>query len=196
MFEEISPSMTRVMQRLERRDVEDRHDGTPHLQRMRQIPAETGKFLAILATGTPSGSWIEVGTSAGYSSMWLSLACRATGRTLTTYELLPPKAAMARANLSEAGVDDVIISVEGDFLDARNQLGPISFCFLDAEKDIYEACYDVIVPLLVPGGLLVCDNVISHQIELQPLVDRADADDRLDSVVVPIGKGELVCRRR
>ena len=195
MFNEISPSMKAVMERLEQRDHEDRHDGTPHLERLRQIPPETGKFLAIMAAGAPDGAWIEVGTSAGYSSMWLSLACRAVRRQLTTFEVLPFKAVMARANLSESQVDDVITLIEGDFLDAADQLGPISFCFLDAEKDVYEACYAVVVPLLVSGGILICDNAISHQSDLQPLIDRASSDPRLDSVVVPIGKGELVCRK-
>ena len=195
MFNEISPSMKAVMERLEQRDHEDRHDGTPHLERLRQIPPETGKFLAIMAAGAPDGAWIEVGTSAGYSSMWLSLACRAVRRQLTTFEVLPFKAVMARANLSESQVDDVITLIEGDFLDAADQLGSISFCFLDAEKDVYEACYAVVVPLLVSGGILICDNAISHQSDLQPLIDRASSDPRLDSVVVPIGKGELVCRK-
>jgi predicted O-methyltransferase YrrM len=195
MFHEISQSMKTVMDRLEERDARDRHDGTPHLQRLRQIPPETGRFLAIMASSAPAGAWIEVGTSAGYSAMWISLACRVARKQLTTFEILPAKAALARANLAEAQVNDVVTSVEGDFLVAAFELGPISFCFLDAEKDVYEACYEVVVPLLVPGGLLICDNAISHQSDLQPLIDEAMADVRIDAVLVPIGKGELVCRK-
>ena len=71
----------------------------------------------------------------------------------------------------------------------------MAFCFLDAEKDVYSDCYDLVVPQLVPGGLLAADNVISHADALGPLVERAYADDRVDAVVVPIGKGELLVRR-
>ncbi|GAH60100.1 unnamed protein product [marine sediment metagenome] len=71
----------------------------------------------------------------------------------------------------------------------------IAFCFLDSEKEDYQDFYDIVVPRLVPGGLLVADNVISHAETLGAVVNKADADERVDSVVVPIGKGELVCRR-
>jgi predicted O-methyltransferase YrrM len=94
-----------------------------------------------------------------------------------------------------AGVEDVVELRKGDAREYLENVTDIAFCFLDAEKEIYGDCYDLIIPRLVTGGLLVADNVISHAEELQPLVDRAVADSRVDAVVVPIGKGELVCRR-
>ena len=183
------------MRELEELDERDRRDDTPQLQRLRQIPAETGRFLAILCAGAPDGQVIEIGTSAGYSGLWLALACRATGRTLRTYEVLDAKVALARETFALAGVEDVVKLVAGDFLSAGRDLGDVGFCFLDAEKDDYGAAYEMVVPHLVPGGLLVADNVISHRSALQSLVDAAHADPRVDAVVVPIGKGELVCRR-
>ena len=71
----------------------------------------------------------------------------------------------------------------------------ISFCFLDAEKEMYRECYDLVVPNLVSGGLLVADNAINHRDALQPLIDEAVADVRVDAMVVPVEKGELVCRK-
>jgi predicted O-methyltransferase YrrM len=71
----------------------------------------------------------------------------------------------------------------------------VGFCFLDAEKEVYGECYDLVVPKLVPGGLLVADNAISHYEDLKPMLDRALTDSRVDAIVVPIGKGELVCRK-
>ena len=65
-----------------------------------------------------------------------------------------------------------------------------------AEKEIYERCYELVVPRLVPGGLLVADNVINHEATLRPMLDRALSDHRVDALVVPIGKGELVCQKR
>jgi caffeoyl-CoA O-methyltransferase len=183
------------MRELGERDARDRADGTPQLERLRQIPPETGRFLAILCAQAPAGRVVEIGTSAGYSTLWLALACRATRRGLTTYEVLPAKAALARETFAAAEVNDVVDLVEGDFLAHLDDLGEVAFCFLDAEKDLYDAAYAALVPHLVPGGLLVADNVISHAHALQPLVDAAEADPRVDAVVVPIGKGELLCRR-
>lgn len=196
MFHDMPFEILERMHELERRDEADRVDGTSRLERLRQIPEETGRFIALWAASSPEGAMIEVGTSAGYSALWLSLACRATARTLTTFEVLPKKAALARETFSQAGVDDLVTLVEGDFLDRAGELGPVGFCFLDAEKEVYESCYDLVVPRLVPGGLLVADNAINHRETLQPMIDAALADERVDALVVPIGKGELVCRRK
>jgi predicted O-methyltransferase YrrM len=139
---------------------------------------------------------MEIGTSAGYSTMWIALAARATGRSLTTFELLPAKAHLARETFRQSGVGDVVTLVEGDFFDHADQLGPVGFCFLDAEKDVYQPAYEMIVPRLVTGGILIADNAISHADSLQPWIDRVLDDDRVDALVVPLGKGELVCRKR
>jgi len=183
------------MRLLEEIDARDRVDGTAHLERLRQIPPETGKFLSILAAGAPRGTFIEIGTSAGYSALYLALACREVGARLITFEVLEPKAEMARETFRLAGVDDTVELVHGDPREYTDRLENISFCFLDAEKDSYRDFYDLVIPRMIRGGLLVADNVISHAEVLQPFVDFALADERVDAVVVPIGKGELVCRR-
>jgi predicted O-methyltransferase YrrM len=166
------------------------------LQRLRQIPPETGRFICLLAASSPEGSWIEIGTSAGYSTLWLSLACRERGRTITTFEIMASKSQLARNTFAAAGVADVVNLVQDDFLTYVDRLGDIGFCFLDAEKEIYQACYEAVVPRLVPGGLLVADNAISHQDALAPMLRAALEDPRVDATVVPIGKGELVCRKK
>lgn len=196
MFHEIPPEVLERMHELELRDGADRIDGTPHVARLRQIPPETGRFLALWAASSPDGAWIEIGTSAGYSALWLSLACRERGSTLTTFETLPEKVALARETFARAGVDDVVRLVEGDFTNHSDGLEHVGFCFLDAEKEAYEACYNIVLPLLVPGGVLIADNAISHRETLQPMLEAALADTRIDALVVPIGKGELVCRKK
>jgi hypothetical protein len=84
------------MRELEALDSRDRTDGTPRLARLRQIPRETGRFIALLAAAAPAGRYLEIGTSAGYSTLWLALACRLVGRRLTTFEVLTEKVALAR----------------------------------------------------------------------------------------------------
>ncbi len=196
MFHEIPDELLRRMRELEERDAADRCDGTPRLERLRQIPPETGRFVALLAASAPPGRCVEIGTSAGYSALWLALACRAGGRRLTTFEVLSAKAALARETFSQANVADVVELVESDFLASSDALSDIGFCFLDGEKETYGACYESVIPKLVPGGLLVADNAINHQETLRPMLDAALADDRVDALIVPIGKGELVCRKR
>lgn len=84
----------------------------------------------------------------------------------------------------------------GDALDHLPNYKNIAFCFLDGEKEVYERCYEEVVTRMVQGGILVADNAINHQATLQPMLDRVFHDDRVDALIVPIGKGELICRRR
>jgi predicted O-methyltransferase YrrM len=196
MFHDIPQAMLDRMRKLERIDARDRTDGTPRIARLRQIPAEVGKFIAILAAAAPSGRWVEIGTSAGYSTLWLALACRAAGRKITTYEILDQKAELARLTFEAAGVGDVVELVHGDALRYLPGAKDIAFCFLDAEKEIYGRCYEAVVPGMPPGGLLVADNAINYEPILRPMLDRARRDDRVDALIVPIGNGELVCRKR
>jgi caffeoyl-CoA O-methyltransferase len=196
MFESISPAMLARMRELEEIDRRDRSDGTPHSQRLRQISPEVGKLLALLAASAPPGRCLEIGTSAGYSTLWLALACRATGRRVTTFEIDSAKVERARATFATAGVIDVIDLVHGDALAHLAECHDIAFCFLDAEKDIYQPCYDLAVPRMVSGGILVADNAISHEAQLRPMLDHALRDPRVDAVLVPIGQGDLICRKR
>jgi predicted O-methyltransferase YrrM len=196
MFNDLTADVLERMHELEVRDEKDRDDGTPHLERLRQITPDTGRFIALWAASAPAGAMIEVGTSAGYSALWLAQACRLTGRTLTTFEILPEKARLARETFARTGVTDVVHLVEGNFLDHAEEYHDVGFCFLDAEKDVYEACYEVLVPNMVPGAILVADNFTSHRDDLQSMLERVLADDRVDAMVATVGKGELICRRR
>lgn len=195
MFHDITPAMLDRMRWLEEKDQRDRSDGTPRSERLRQVPPETGRFLALLAAGTPDGEIIEIGASAGYSTLWLALACRGTGRSVTTFEIDSSKAELARTTFSQAGVEDCVNLIEGDAREHLDKMNDIAFCFLDAEKEDYQHYYDLVIPKIVSGGMLVADNAINHYVTLEPMINLALADRRVDALVVPIGKGELVCRR-
>ena len=195
MFHTLSPAMQQRMAELEEIDRQDRADGTPKDQRMRQVPAETGRFLALLAASAPHGEFLEVGSSGGYSGMWLSLPCAERGTRLVSFDILPNKIALARQTFEVAGVAHLIELIQGDARDYLGNYHQVAFCFLDAEKEVYKDCYDLVVPNLVPGGLLVADNAISHGEALAGMIEAALGDPRLDALVVPIGKGVLVCRK-
>lgn len=195
MFHSIRPAILERMHFLEQIDARDRLDGTPRLQRLRQIPPETGRFLSLLAASAPQGEILEIGTSAGYSTLWLAIACEMLGRSLTTFEVLPEKAQLAHATFRAAGLAGLVKLVQGDAREYLPQYSSIAFCFLDAEKEAYADCYEAVVPSLVPGGWLMADNAINHRTTLQPLLERALADPRVDALIVPIGNGELLCRK-
>ncbi len=196
MFHEIPEPIAAVMHHLETIDTRDRTDGTERRKRLRQIPPETGRFLALQAAMAPEGRYIEIGTSAGYSTLWLALACRQVGRKVTTFELLDDKAALARETFELAGVQDVVEFVHGDALEHLPNCTDVSFCFLDTEKELYADCYEIVVKNMIAGGVLVADNAINHAPTLQPMLDRALADERVDAVILPVGKGELLCRKK
>jgi predicted O-methyltransferase YrrM len=195
MFHDIPEPISARMAELKDRGVRDRADGTPRMRRLREVPAEVGQFLAILAAGAPAGRWVEIGTSAGYSTLWLALAARETGARITTFEILEWKVELARETFAVAGVEDVVELVHADVRDGLAGADGISFAFLDSEKEDYAELYELVVPKLVRGGLLVADNVVDFPDEVQPMLDRAMADQRVDVVVVPFLTGQLLCRK-
>ncbi len=195
MFHDISPRMLARMRELEAMDAADRTDGTPHARRLRQISSETGRFLAILAASAPAGGMVEVGTSAGYSAMWLSLACRARKGELVSIDRDADKLAMARETLAVAGARDAVRLVHGDALEILADMDHVAFAFVDADRNILLPCLELLASRLAPGGILAADNVISHAHEIPGVVERMLSDVRLDGVVVPIGSGVLVMRQ-
>lgn len=195
MFHNIPDSIKKRMQYLEELDIKDRIDGTLRMERLRQIPPETGKFVSILAASAPKGEFLEIGTSAGYSALWIALACKLNGNKLITFEILKVKADLARETFKLTNLEDYVELNEGDAREYIPNYKNISFCFLDAEKEVYEECYALLIPNMVKGGILVADNAINHYETLKPMLDKALADERVDGLIVPIGKGELVCRK-
>jgi predicted O-methyltransferase YrrM len=195
MLHNIPDVVSKRMKFLEDIDSRDRIDGTPRLDRLRQIPRETGKFLSILAASAPKGKFIEIGTSAGYSTLWIALACKLLRTKVTTFEILKEKVQLAEETFMKSNMEDYIELILGDARDYINNYKNIAFCFLDAEKEVYRECYDLIIPNLVKGGILIADNAINHYETLKPMLDSALVDDRVDAIIIPIGKGELMCRK-
>jgi predicted O-methyltransferase YrrM len=192
----IPDAILAVMRDLEARDAIDRADDTPRSRRLRSVPPEVGRFLMTLVAATSARTIVEVGTSAGYSTLWLALAARRTGGRVTTYDVDPAKAELASATFTAAGVGDVVEArLEDGVAGLLRHDGTADLVFLDAEKDDYLRALDPAIRALRPGGLLIADNLTSHAEDLGPFRDAALADPRLDGLVVPIGSGELVAVR-
>ena len=188
MFHEISPQMQQVMRALEEQLVRDQRS-------LRSVDSDVARVLSLLALSAPPGAFLELGSSGGYSSLWLSLAARVRGVTLTTVDLDERKVALARENISRAGARDSVQVFHGDALDYATRFQEIAFCFSDIEPPESNAkVYEKVVPRLVPGGWLVIDNVTSPRLQTE-LLNRAQKDPRVDSVLLPFPKGDLICRK-
>lgn len=173
----------------------EEHDAreSERAQRMLNVTPDTGRLLWILVQAARATRILEVGTSNGYSTIWLADAAHTTGGRVVTLEKNADKVRLARENLARAGLADRVEIREGDAARTLADLaGPFHFVFLDADRARYSAYLDLVLPKLVPGGLLVADNVISHAQELADYLTRVRSNPALFSVTVPVGKGEEV----
>ena len=193
MFHDIPSKILSRMTYLEELDARDREDGTPRSRRLRQIPPETGKFLAIHARLAPIGHLVEIGTSAGYSTLWLSLAAKEREQPITSFEVLIEKYNIAIETVNLTDTQEWIDLRFGNAMESIPKMQDIAFCFLDAEKEDYKEYYTQVIPRMVQGGIFLADNVISHYEDVKPMLDIALQDPRVDSLIVPIGKGILMC---
>jgi predicted O-methyltransferase YrrM len=170
---------------------------TERPRRMLNITADTGRLLWVLVRSARAARVLEIGTSNGYSTIWLADAARAAGGRVVTLEANPAKVALARANFERSGVSDVVEVREGPAAETLRALpGPFDLIFLDADRPSYATYLELAVPKLVPGGLLVADNVVSHAGELADYLARVKSHPALFSVTVPVGNGEEIAWKR
>jgi predicted O-methyltransferase YrrM len=159
------------------------------LARFRNVEPESAALLAVLIRATGARRLLEIGTSNGYSTIWLADAAEATGGELISFEVDPARTELARENLARAGLEaDLRTQDVGEALPGWTD-GAWDFVFLDAERPAYVDYWPELVRTLAPNGLLVVDNVLSHEDQLVEFTALAEADDRVTTTVVPIGAG-------
>jgi predicted O-methyltransferase YrrM len=162
--------------------------------KMLNITPETGELLSILVGATKTKRVLEIGTSNGYSTLWLAEAVQAQGGRVVTVEVSPAKAALARRNFERAALTNWIrleVMEAGDFLGRQLPSG-FDFLFLDSDRRQYKSWWPSLHAVLEPGGLLVADNAVSHAAEMEEFTKLVAASGRYRSLVVPIGNGEFV----
>jgi predicted O-methyltransferase YrrM len=127
---------------------------------MMNVQIEDGRLLRMLTEAVGAKHVVEIGTSNGYSGIWLSLALQKTGGKLTTHEINAERAALARENFKKAGVDGSITLVEGDAHENVTKLKePIDVVFIDADKEGYTDYLNKLLPLVRPGGVILAHNI-------------------------------------
>ncbi len=179
-----------TLSELEIRDERERQQGLPSAQRIRALHPKSGKLLSMLVMANKAQRIVEVGTGVGYSTLWLAYAASITGGKVLTCEIDPAKADAARANLTKAGLADYVEILTGDARSLLRQYQePVDFLFIDAEKGQYETYFDVVYKRLRVGGMIVADNVVSHENELADYTTYMQNHPNLESVTVPLGWG-------
>jgi predicted O-methyltransferase YrrM len=178
-----------VLARLEEEDARERAEGVARELRSRQVARPTGQFLFALVSPQTDCSVLEIGGSRGYSTVWLAAGARGFGGTVVSLESDPAKCQAWRRNIAEAGLEEWAHLIEGDAFDTLAQTEDVfDVCFLDAEKEQYEALLVLARGKLEPGALVVADNVLSHE-ELRAYSEARQADPTLESVTVPLDRG-------
>jgi predicted O-methyltransferase YrrM len=179
-----------VLARLEAEDADERARGLPPEQRGRQVARTTGQFLFAFVAPQTDCEVLEIGGSRGYSTIWLAAGVRYLGGRVLSLEHDPAKAEAWRANVDEAGVNAWAELIEGDAFETLPRIDDVfDVVFLDAEKEQYEQLFAEARTKLEPGGVVIADNVLSHEETLGAYSRARQSDPTLESVTLPLDRG-------
>jgi predicted O-methyltransferase YrrM len=159
-------------------------------QRMRAVGPQTGQLINILAKSLKAPLILEIGTSFGYSGIWLAEAARASGGRLITMEVHGYKSAYAREMAERAGLADHIEFWVGDAVGMIDELpGEVDFVLLDLWKDLYVPCLEAFYPKLNQGAIIVADNMLGPDPAVKVYGKAVRAKPGITSVLLPVGSG-------
>jgi predicted O-methyltransferase YrrM len=162
------------------------------------VGPESGRLINILARSMKAPNILELGTSFGYSGIWLADAARATGGRLVTMELSAEKSAYAREMSKKAGLADFVDFRVGDAVEMIEKLPHgIDFVLVDLWKRLYLPCLEAFYPKLNPGAIVVSDNMIepaSERAEVMRYQQALRRMPKMTSIMVPVGSGLEISR--
>jgi len=147
-----------------------------------QVTADQGALIELLVKLIGARDALEVGTFTGYSAICIARGLGENGR-LTCLELDPQRAAIARANLDEAGVGErveILVGPAGESLEAMAAVASFDFAFIDADKTGYPEYYELVLQRMRPGGLILLDNMLQGGGVLTPESENARVIDELN----------------
>lgn len=159
--------------------------------RYRNIEAESAKLLSQFIRMQQAKSILEIGTSTGYSTLWLAEAAQATGGQVTTVEIDAKRSVEAKRHVAELELSEIVQFWVGDAADyLKEAQETFDFILLDAERNAYENYWPDLKRLVKPkGGVLIIDNVISHAAEVKSFLELIKNDQNFMSSILPVGAG-------
>jgi predicted O-methyltransferase YrrM len=165
--------------------------------RMLNITRDTGEFLSVLVRTTNARRVLEIGTSNGYSTLWLAEAALAVAGRVTTIELSDSKVGLAAGNFERSGLGGVITQLHGEAGTLLESMADSAFdlIFLDSARAEYPGWWADLKRVLRNGGLLVVDNAVSHAKEMASFTALVSADPTFTVCTVPVGKGEFLATK-
>ena len=174
-----------VLHRLYLDDDRQRREGHPVSDRTRNLTRVSGEYLSIFSRAMNAKRVVEIGSSNGVSTIWFAAAVRATGGFVTGTEILVERAAVANANLAEADLSEFGRVLPGDAQQALASIEPgIDIAFVDAEKEDYVAHFEVVWSKVRVGGVVIADNVTSHDLsDYQAMVRRREDCDTVTATI-------------
>ena len=164
------------------------------LERLRNVEPETAELLGVLVRALGARRVLEIGTSNGYSTIWLADAALETGGAVLSLEIEPERTEQALGNLTRAGVERAAELRTEDAAGALPGFADESWdlIFLDAERPAYVGYWPDLLRVLVPRGLLVVDNALSHAKELVDFSELVYGADGVTSTLLTVGAGVLL----
>jgi len=168
------------------------------------VPRTTAEFLAMMVRACGARKVLEIGTSNGYSGLFMAEALSHGGGLLYTVESNRARYEEAARNFTEAGLSSVVRQVLGHAPEVLRESGGIpragtlaeerdfDFVFMDATKNEYLSHLEAVLPKLRKGGLIVADNCVSHRAELDGFFRFVEGRDDLKSVLLPFDSGLMV----
>ena len=158
----------------------------------------TGQLLNILAKSIQAKTIVELGTSYGYSTVWLAEAARANSGKLISLDKADYKQAYAKERIARAGLTGYVEFRLGDALETLATLkGPFDFVLVDLWKELYVPCLELFYPQLAPGAFVAADNMIYPDVYRESALEYRKlvrSKPKIDSVLLPVGSGVELSR--
>ena len=159
------------------------------------ISHATGNFLNMLVKMVNAQNVVEVGTSNGYSGIWLAKALKETGGHLTTIEYYDKRQKLAIENFAKCGTLDIVRPLQGsacEIIEALSKDEMFDFVLIDANKSEYVKYFELIKPHLNKNALIVADNITSHPEKVQSFIDSVASDKSFRHEIINVPGGILI----
>lgn len=163
------------------------------------ISRVTAEFLFTIIKSINAKNALELGTSNGYSGIWLAKALKETGGHLTTVEFYDKRLDIAKENFKNCSVDDIITPLQGSALMHLEYLPEdemFDFVFIDANKSEYIKYFELLDKHIKANGILACDNVLSHEEKCKPFIDAVNAHPLYENTILPLPAGLSFARKK